>query len=321
MKARAVLAGLLGVALAATLVAWAVHRAGGARFLQPLSQIALWVIGPALLCEAIVQVSKAWKWTGLLASIQPVRLRSALGAVLIGGAATHVVPLRLDELLRARVLGSWENIPSATVLATVAVDRVIEILMLGTLLGAIALLGAPPGMLGTALRVAWVGFCVGAAVLFAFVVAEERASATLQRYTGPGSDTVGSLVELARDMARGLRALPSGAALGRVAIGTLGEWTATIAMYGLVLAGFGLSTPVTVPLTLAVGGAAAYGIPNVPGAIGTFEAAQVTLLEQLISLPPDQALALAVAAHAVLTVPVTLAGAGVALGIWLRSRA
>ena len=321
MKARSLLAGLLGVTLAAALVTWAVQRAGGTRFLQPLSEISLWVIGPALLCEAFVQVSKAWKWTGLLQSIRPVRLRSALGAVLIGGAATHVVPLRLDELLRARVLGSWEEIPSATVLATVAVDRIIEILMLGTLLGVIALLGTPPGILGTALQVAWIGFCGGAVVLFAFVFAEERASAVLQKYRGPGSDAVVSLVRLARDMARGLRALPSGAALGKVVIGTLGEWSATVVMYGLVLAGFGLTTSPIVPLTLAVGGAAAYGVPNVPGAIGTFEAAQVSILEQLLSLPPEQALALAVAAHAVLTIPVTIAGAGVALSMWLRSRA
>ncbi|MCO4773923.1 MAG: flippase-like domain-containing protein [Deltaproteobacteria bacterium] len=321
MKARTALAGLLGVTLAAGLAFWAVQRAGGARFVESLTSVAPWVLLPALLCEAVSQTCRAWKWTGLLSGIKHVPLSSALRAVLIGAAATHVVPLRLDELLRAKVLGDLEDIPPATVLATVAVDRVLEILVLGTLLGIISLFGPPPGALGAAFKVAWVAFLAGSVVLTAFVLAEERVVATLQRYAGPGAKLVGALATIATDMARGLRALPRGSALSRVLVGTVGEWTATVGIYIFVLTGFGLAAAPTTTLTLAVGGAAAYGVPNVPGAIGTFEAAQVTILEPLLSLPADEALAVAVLAHAVLMVPVTLIGAGVGLGIWLRPRA
>jgi|GEM_PF-1791380 len=316
---RAVLAALVGIAIAVGLTWWAVDRAGGARFLVPLQALAPWVVLPALLCEATVQISKAYKWTGLLASIKAVPLRRALAAVLIGGAATHVVPLRLDELLRARVLGRSEDIPQATVLATVAVDRVIEILVLGTLIGGITLLGTPTGALGVAMRVAFAAFCAGALVLGGFVFAEQRISAALARRTLPAG--LQTLADLARDMAHGLRALPRGAALGRVVVGTAGEWTATAAMYALILLGFGHTPGIAMPATLSVGGAAAYGVPNVPGAIGTYEAAQVTLLETLMELPSDEALAIAIAAHAVLTIPVTVTGACVALSIWLRRSA
>lgn len=106
-----------------------------------------------------------------------------------------------------------------------------------------------------------------------------------------------------------------------VLVATAGEWVATIVMYGLVFVGFGLTVAAEVPLVLAVGGAAAYGVPNVPGALGTFEATQVTLLEHVLTLPPDQALAVALVAHAVLSVPITLVGSGVALSIWLRRSA
>jgi uncharacterized protein (TIRG00374 family) len=321
MKARAALAGLLGVLVAVALVAWTLDRAGGTRFLDPLVHIAPWVLAPALACEVTVWISKAWKWTGLLASIQPVRVGRALAAIVVGGAATHLVPLRLDELLRARVLGESEGIPSATVLATVAVDRVVEILVLGSLIGGITLLGAPVGPLAVGLQVALAAFLLGVLGLAGFVFAERRITGLLARVSGPLARPAAALGRMGAEMAHGLRALPRGAALGRVLVGTLGEWGATIVLYVLVLRGFGIAAPPTVPLTLAVGGAAAYGVPNVPGAIGTFEATQVTLLDQLLSLPPEQALAIAVAAHAVLTVPVTLVGAGVGLSIWLRHRA
>ncbi len=321
MKAKSVLAGLVGVGIATALVLWAVRRAGGARFLEALSDISLWILVPAVACEAAVHLSRAWRWTGLLASIKPVRMRSALATVVIGAAATHVVPLRLDELIRAKLLGDAEGIPAARVLATVAVDRVIEILALGTLLTVIAWMGPPPGLFGAALRVAWIAFLVGLTGLVAFVFAEARLVALIRRYDGPGAGVAGAVAERASEMAGGLRALPKGAALGRVLGGLMIEWVATLALYVFVLLGFGLKTDAIVPLTLSVGGAVAYGVPNVPGAIGTFEAAQLTALEALLALPPDQALAVAVVAHAVLMVPVTLVGTGVALGIWMRRSA
>lgn len=318
---KAWVAGAAGSAIAVALLAWAFDRAGGARFLEPLFTLAPWILLPALLCEAIVQTCKAWKWTGILAATKRVRYRSALQAVLIGGMATHVVPLRIDELLRAKVLGDAEDLPPATVLGTVAVDRVIEILVLGSLLGLLALSGNLTGPLELAVQVAWTAFVGGALVLTAFVLFEARMAALLERWTGPGAAIVHRLAGIVTDMARGLRSLPRGRGLGVVLIATAGEWLATIAMYAFVLLGFGLAPQVTTPLALSVGGAAAYGVPNVPGAMGTFEAAQVTLLEELLALPSEEALAIALVAHAILMLPITLAGLGVGLSIWWRRSA
>lgn len=316
VRRSSALAGLAGLVIAAALVAWSLQRAGGARFLESLATVSPWILLPALLCEATVQAAKAARWTGLLAPIQRVSFASALRAVLVGGMATHVIPLRLDEVLRAKVLGDAEGIPPATVLGTVAVDRIIEILALGTLLGLVAATSTLPPPLEAGLLVAWVAFVVGAAGLLGFVLAEERLSALLLRIP-----MLRRLQPLAREMASGLRSLPRGRALARVLGGILAEWTATIALYGFVLLGFGLTPPTSVPLTLAVGGAAAYGVPNVPGAIGTFEAAQSTLLAATLHLPPAECLAIAVLAHAILTIPITVAGAAVALGIALRHKA
>ena len=321
MRMGRIVAGAAGVLVAGALLAWSYQRAGGARFIEPLRTLTPWVLLPALVCEATVQLSKAWKWQTLLAPTRRVRFSSVLQAVLVGGMATHVVPLRLDELLRAKILGDAEGLPPATVLGTVAVDRVIEILVLGCLLGAIAATGNLTGPLEIAVRVAWIGFLVGASALTLFVVAEEPMAAVLARWTGAGASVIQRLGGMVRDMARGLRSLPRGRALLVLLLATATEWGATIAMYAAVLLGFGLPWGPPAPVVLSVGGAAAYGVPNVPGAIGTYEAAQATLLQSLLALPPDQALAVALTAHAVLTIPVTLVGFGVALSIWLRRSA
>ncbi len=321
MRSRVWLASAAGVSVGIVLLGWAFDRAGGTRFLEPLSALATWVLIPALLCELTVWTCKAWKWTGILASTKRVRFVSALKAVLVGGAATHVVPLRIDELLRSKILGDAEGLPAATVLGTVAIDRVLEILVLGSLLGAITVTGHLTGPLEVAVKVAWVAFLGGATVLTIFVFAEAPTAAFLHRYTGPGASVINRLASIVSELAQGLRSLPRGRSLGVVLVATAGEWIATIVIYGLVFVGFGLTVAIEVPLVLAVGGAAAYGVPNVPGAVGTFEATQVTLLEQLLTLPPDEALAIAIVAHGVLSIPITVVGSGVGLNIWLRRSA
>lgn len=321
MTARTVVPAVLGLALAAVLITWALRRADVGRFVDSLAQ-ADWVyLLPVVLCEAAVHLAKAWKWTGLLTPVKTVRLGSALSAVLVGGAATQVIPLRLDELLRAKILSDAEGLSSASVLATVAVDRIIEILMLGSLIGVIALAGPPPGALGTAWRILAVVFGVGVVGLVAFLRLEAPITNRLRAWDGVGAGLVAKAADMATDIGATLRAIPRGAALGRVVTGTLVEWGAVIVGYGFVLAAFGITAPLRVPLTLALGGAAAYGVPNVPGAIGTFEAALVSLLEPLLGLAPADALAIAVTAHLLLTIPVTVAGAAVALRLWLRRKA
>ncbi len=54
MRTRVWLLGAAGVVVAAALLAWAFHRAGGVRFVRPLGELATWVLLPAVLCEAAV---------------------------------------------------------------------------------------------------------------------------------------------------------------------------------------------------------------------------------------------------------------------------
>ncbi len=302
-------AGLAGSAVAVTLLAFAVRRAGGEALVAALGRLSWAVLVPALLCEAGVQLSKALKWQGLLTGVGPVSYGSALRGVIIGAASTHVVPLRLDEVLRALVLGRREGLPTGKVLGTVAVDRVLEMLVAGLLLGLLALSAELPVWLSAGARVLWAGFAVGALGLVAFVRLEDRIRPALR---GTGLPGAAALASFAGGLAEGVRALPRGAALGRVALGAAGEWTATLVFYAWMLHVFEVAAGEGLVLAMALGNAVAYAVPNVPGALGTYEAVQAGLLEQVAGLGSAEALALALTAHAVLMLPVT--GIGLVLG-------
>ena len=313
---RSIVAGLAGIAVAAVLLTWCFRRAGFDQVWTTLSSLTLLALLPALACEVAVQLAKALKWTAILSGTAKVRFRSALIAVVIGAASTHLVPLRLDEVVRAGVLGRREGIPSARVLGTVAIDRVVEVLVAGVLLGVVALFSDLEGWMKTGARVLWIGFVVGVVLLIAFVRAEDRLRDRLATSAIPLVPRVAALL---KGLADGLRSLPRGRALIWVLVGVAGEWLAAITFYWWALKSFAVEGGRALPVVMSLGNAVAYAVPNVPGALGTYEAVQTSVLTAPgVGLEHGEAMAIALAAHAVLMIPVTVVGAVLGLLEWRR---
>jgi glycosyltransferase 2 family protein len=318
LSARSAITGGLGVVVAAALLTWCFRRAGVAEVWAALSALSLLAVLPALACELTVQLARSLKWASILSGTAKVRYRSALVAVVIGAASTHLIPLRLDEVLRAAVLGRREGIPSAKVLGTVAIDRLIDILIAGLLLGVVAMFSDLEGWMQTGARVLWGVFVVGVVVLIGFVRSEDRLGARLRASSIPGAARLASLLS---SLAEGVRALPRGRALVGVAVGAALEWAATIALYAWLLHLFEVAGHRSLGLVMALGNSVAYAVPNVPGALGTYEAVQSSVLTApSVGLAPAEAMAIALAAHAVIMIPVTIAGFALGAREWRLAR-
>jgi len=304
------LQGLLGIAVAASLLGFFIYRAEPAALLRSLGALTVSALVPALLCEVGVQLSKALKWQAILSRIQPVRYSSTLSAVVVGAASTHLVPLRLDELLRSALLARREGIAPGTVLGTVAIDRIIELFVAGLIFGTAVLLFELPSWMMTGAVVLVIMLLASGLAVITVLASEERLHARLSRAHFRAAPW---LARALRSISRGLRSMPKGKALGLVLVGTAGEWIATILFYIWMLDIFAVHASSAVPLVMSIGNSIAYMVPNVPGALGMYEGVQAGILESLAGLEPAPALALALAAHAVLMVPVTLTGLVVAI--------
>jgi len=307
---RRLVSALVGIGVAASLLTLFVQRAGTGELIAALASLSFAALVPALCCEVAVQLFKALKWTAILRTVGPARFSSALTAVVIGAASTHVVPLRLDEVLRAAVLSRREGIPTATVLGTVALDRLLDVLVVVVLLGAITLVVDLPTWMHTGAVILWVGFVAAVVAIAVLLRAEAKLQTRLLQSSIPGLARLASLVE---SLALGLRSLPRGRALLGVLLGIVGEWGATVLFYVWIIQLFSTDIASDVPIVMALGNAVAYSVPNVPGALGMYEAVQAGILEQLAGLDQAQALVLALTAHAILMVPVT--AVGILLGI------
>jgi glycosyltransferase 2 family protein len=74
---------------------------------------------------------RAVRWKYLLASVSSsIKVRHLFGALMVGYGVNCVVP-RLGEVSRAVLAGKWEGLSRSTLLGTVILERLIDIIFLG----------------------------------------------------------------------------------------------------------------------------------------------------------------------------------------------
>ncbi len=118
---------------------------------------------------AAEQLLRGWKWRQLLFQIKPIPTLRLFGAIMAGYFANIVIPLGISPLVRSWLVARQENLRVGTVLATAAIDRLVDGVVFA---GFVALaLGFttfpdPDGNLRTGLMVGG----LGSLVLFAFIL-------------------------------------------------------------------------------------------------------------------------------------------------------
>lgn len=96
------------------------------RFLRTRYALALMSIPLVLLSHLV----RAWRWQSLLTPIKPaIRMLNLFSAVMVGYAANNIVP-RSGEVLRPYTLHRREQLPLSALIASVIVERFIDIVNL-----------------------------------------------------------------------------------------------------------------------------------------------------------------------------------------------
>src|SRR5262249_32882666 len=78
---------------------------------------------------------RAVRWRSLIASPRPLGTGSLFSATMIGFMANNVLPFRLGEFVRPWALARREGMSKTTLLATIVVERAVDMLTLLGILG------------------------------------------------------------------------------------------------------------------------------------------------------------------------------------------
>lgn len=251
---------------------------------------------------------RAARWRVLLARARPAPapIWDLFKLEAIGLAVNNVLLLRLGELARAGLAARRLAIPAAAALASVAVERALDVAALLTIF--VLATRMAPGIAPA--RVVHAALLLLAGAIGALIVL-----AAAESSLAPGGFAEKKLRRwprvhrLVEQLALGAAVLRSPAAAAKAAALSLLLWTVDAGLYwagayALDLGGI-MSYPRAI-LTLSWAGAIS-AIPSAPGAIGTFEAFVASILHTF-GATPEVALAYALMTHMIMYLLVTVTG-------------
>ncbi len=255
---------------------------------------------------------KAMRWSWLLAPVSPLTTRQLFPPLLIGFAFNNLLPAHLGEFVRVFVVRTKHGIPASTVLSTVVLERIFDVVaILG--LFSVGLLFAdemPEGYRNNALIFA-VG-CVGVVLcVVVYLIWTEWFLRLAEKIMGRVLPEVISskILEMLRAGAHGLQALKSGRAVVLIALSSLAQWALNGLMAYVALRAFHI--PVTLSAGMIITGVTAMGvtIPSTPGYFGVIQYCfRISMIAQGVAVDQSLVLGASLYYHISMYIPVTLLG-------------
>jgi glycosyltransferase 2 family protein len=254
-----------------------------------------WLVLPVAV--VIVQLGiRSVRWAVLLTAVGPRRLgaRDVVGPLAAGYLGNTVLPARLGEVVRIVLVSRRTGVPATAATASVVVERVVDLIaLLAVATVASAMIGAT-GWLPIAGMLALLG-AIGMALPMAAPIADRLPQ---------------NLPERARDVLdRFLRAFAAARppVIVRAWLLSLLAWSCDVLVVWLCAQALGIAVSPGTAALIAAGAAVGAALPAAAGYLGTYELGAMTMAA-FAGVSADQALQIALLAHAIAVLPLALVG-------------
>jgi len=85
---------------------------------------------PSLLIIFLSHWLRSWRWQYLVSPLKKVSVVNLFSALMIGYLGNSILPAHLGEFFRAYVIGRKEKIPVSSTLATIVIERIVDLFSL-----------------------------------------------------------------------------------------------------------------------------------------------------------------------------------------------
>ena len=312
MRVRTVLVSLLAIAL----FAWFLSHANLASVWTQVKRARIDLLVAGFFAVILTYVIRAWRWQYLLHPIGPTRFRTAFRTTVIGFAALGVLPARAGDLLRPYLLARQEGLLVSATLATIVMERVLDLIAVLALLalyvwGIADSAALPPALLrGIEVSSALAGAVAIAlmGVMWVLATHPERIGGLVFAMARVLPHTVADrLAGLARTFSGGFAAAREPRAMAAAIAWSFPLWLAIAAEAWLVTIAFDIAMPFTGTFLLQALLVIGVAVPT-PGAVGSYHEAYRIGVTTFFGAPEDTAVAAAIVTHAISYFPVGLAG-------------
>lgn len=235
---------------------------------------------PLILLLALFYLFKTVRIRLLLMPMRDIHVQGILPATMIGFAANNLLPARLGDLVRAYLLGHQYSLSKTSILATMVIERLFDLV---AALGLLALI-----FIGTQLPASLIkpGYFIGGLelVLLCIIIMMIMQAELLVRFSMQVTSFLPDALRswLARHIehgALGTRALRQPYLLAGIAMTSLAQVVLKAGAMYLALLAVGISAPPSAVFVLLALSTAAITLPSAPGFFGTMQLCFVLALK------------------------------------------
>jgi glycosyltransferase 2 family protein len=231
--------------------------------------------------------------------------------LLVGYLGNLVLPARLGELVRTYLVARREELRVSAVLGSVLLERVLDLASLALVAFVAALAAGAPSWMVQGLGIV---AAIGVGSLLVLVgLGLPRVVRLLARLTGTAARRFERPVALLVSFGEGAGGGDRRVVTAAILLSSV-TWLFVATTFWLVGQSLGLGLAPSAALLITAVTVLGTAIPSAPGHIGTFQVAAVVTAGAL-GIPPAEALALALLAHVITTLP--MAAIGVASLGWM----
>ena len=279
---------------------------------QAFSLANYWLLIPSVIILFTSHWLRSLRWQYLLNPVQKVPVRNLFSALLIGYAANDILPAHLGEFLRAFLVGRKRNIPVSSALATIVVERIVDILSLVFIMALTLVIYPFPSWVK---KSGYLMFAFAVGLLVFLILMKIYTDATMKflgRLLKPFPKKLTEKAEsLSRSFLDGLKPMKSRLDYPIIFILSILFWTCYWGVLYLNFYTFNLiadhNLNVTAGLVLLVITTISVVVPSSPGYVGTYHwLCQVSL--ELFHVPRAVGLTYAIVVHAINFFPVFIVG-------------
>jgi uncharacterized protein (TIRG00374 family) len=270
----------------------------------------LWLV-PAVAAIVASIGLRAVRWRLLFHPDRHLRLSSLFGSMNVGYLVNDLLPMRLGEVVRAYLLSQLEPVSAARALSTVAVERVIDMVVTLLFLAAVLPFVTLPEGFNSVAVVIVSAVAVGALGVMLLAGAQQERTHALGRLVTRHLPE--SLAERLHDVLdsflHGFAVLSNPVVTAQIIVTSIVIWVlAALGLY-FVLFAFDMSLSPAAPVFVLALVSISFVVPASPGYVGVFHFAVVTAL-QAFDVSKENAQAYSFVAHLIAFVPPMLLGAG-----------
>lgn len=291
---------VFGVAISLASIFWVVNFVGSEGLFSQLSQVRIEHVLLSICFTSLSYVLRAWRWQFFFQD-RTLRFWSSFQCLIVGFLMNNVLPARMGEFVRAHMGGRMTGHSRATVLATIAGERLADGVTISAIFAIFFYLGSTAAERAEGQVVLLVALFFGVAALITlFIISRRRWVHAVfdllhDKFSSPA---IRYAIVKAKRFFQGLEPMFQRERIGKLVCFSLLVWFVELASYYQVTQAFGFHMSIgTLSLFLAAVNFSGL-VPSAPGALGVIEAF-ATLALVHVGVGKEIALAMVATQHVI----------------------